>query len=57
MPRFPSSDGFLAERAAIDELLARGGRVLVLRQAAYPEGLFDMSLTNDWSMGSVIRRS
>ncbi len=33
------------ERAALAELLARGGRVLVLHQDAYPAGLFDAALT------------
>jgi hypothetical protein len=33
------------ERAALTAYLQRGGRVLVLSQAAYPEGLFDVTLT------------
>ena len=33
------------ERAALTDFLQRGGRVLVLRQEAYPEGLFDVALT------------
>jgi len=32
-------------RAALDAFLGRGGRVLVLEQDAYPEGLFDLSLS------------
>jgi len=45
-PQVPVIGRIAPERAAIDEFLARGGRVLVLRQEAYPEGLFDVSLTN-----------
>ncbi len=37
------------ERAALDAFLARGGRVLVLEQETYPEGLFDLSLTSHCS--------
>jgi hypothetical protein len=33
------------ERAALDAFAACGGRVLVLEQEAYPEGLFDLTLT------------
>jgi len=33
------------ERAALARFLDRGGRVLVLHQEAYPEGLFDVALT------------
>jgi len=33
------------ERAALDAFLARGGKVLVLEQEVYPEGLFDLTLT------------
>jgi hypothetical protein len=36
-------------RAAIERLLARGGRILVLWQEAYPEGLFGVSLTEHQS--------
>lgn len=45
-PQVPVIGRIAPERAGIDEFLARGGRVLVLRQEAYPEGLFDASLTN-----------
>ena len=34
-----------SQRQSLVEFAVRGGRVLVLRQNAYPEGLFDMSLT------------
>jgi len=37
------------ERAALDGFVNRGGRVLVLRQDAYPEGLFDAALTGHGS--------
>ncbi|MCY2989895.1 MAG: hypothetical protein NTY19_18780 [Planctomycetota bacterium] len=33
------------ERAVLEKFLNRGGRILVLRQDAYPEGLFDVMLT------------
>jgi len=36
----------LPERKTLVEFAARGGRVLVLRQEAYPAGLFDVSLTD-----------
>ena len=34
------------ERAGLDKFLARGGRVLVLAQQAYPSGLFDVALSD-----------
>ena len=34
------------QRGAILDFVSRGGRILVLRQAAYPEGLFDVALTS-----------
>ncbi|HUT33360.1 MAG TPA: carbohydrate-binding domain-containing protein [Planctomycetota bacterium] len=37
------------EREALASFLARGGRVLVLEQDAYPEGLFDLGITRQRS--------
>ena len=37
------------QRGALLEFVARGGRVLVLRQDEYPEGLFDLTLTSQAS--------
>ena len=37
------------KRAAVNDFVDRGGRVLVLRQDAYPEGLFDTSLAQQQS--------
>jgi hypothetical protein len=39
----------LPERAALVDFAARGGRVLVLGQEAYPAGLFDVSLSDHGS--------
>ena len=38
-----------SQRQSLVDFAARGGRVLVLRQEAYPEGLFDVSLTSQRS--------
>lgn len=35
----------MPERRALLDFASRGGRVLVLRQEAYPQGMFDLSLT------------
>jgi beta-galactosidase len=37
------------QRGALLDFISRGGRVLVLRQEEYPEGLFDLSLTSQQS--------
>jgi hypothetical protein len=37
------------EREALQQMLARGGRVLVLEQEAYPEGLLDVGLSGQAS--------
>jgi hypothetical protein len=37
------------QRKTLLDFLSRGGRVLVLRQDAYPEGLFDLDLTSQQS--------
>lgn len=45
------------QRGAIREFLARGGRILVLRQDAYPTGLFDVGLTSQKSTMTFPLRS
>lgn len=39
----------MPERLALVDFAARGGRVLVLRQEAYPQGMFDIGLTRQRS--------
>jgi beta-galactosidase len=44
-PQTPVIGRLAPERAALAGFLGRGGRVLVLEQAAYPAGMFDCTLT------------
>ena len=37
------------QRGAVLDFVSRGGRILVLRQDVYPEGLFDLALTSHQS--------
>ena len=48
-PERPIIGRVLPERKTLVEFAGRGGRVLVLAQAAYPAGLFDVSLSDHGS--------
>ena len=56
-PAVPVIGRIASERTAIDAFVARGGRLLVLRQDAFPEGLFDVSLTRHASTMTFPLRS